>query len=291
LERIGYTNSRDLFLGVISLYPWPMRFLFLAAAFLSLVAPVYAAQTEWQQVAPDVSIRLVSTGQVSAAGHTRIGIDIDMPSGTKTYWRVPGETGLAPDLAFSAGIQRADIVWPHPSAEVKSGYTDFVYHGPTLLPVDLTVAPGTRDLDLALTLGICAEVCIPARANFTLSLADTSPDRANSLRIRQAAAFAPLPWDGAEQPIRDIAVSEDGKALRLTVDPDLLYPATIIAATPSGKPLFGAPQKNPEGDLVLLPILGKSTLKDLENQELAVTFLTDLGAYEVKLNMSPALME
>jgi len=45
--------------------------------------------------------------------------------------------------------------------------------------------------------------------------------------------------------------------------------------------LFGAPQKSPEPNLVLIPILGKAE-PDLANQAIRLTFLTDMGAFEVE---------
>ena len=65
------------------------------------------------------------------------------------------------------------------------------------------------------------------------------------------------------------------------VDPSL-DPASLIAATDSGEPLFGTPQKSPEPNLVLIPILGKADELDLENQAVRLTFLTEMGAFEVE---------
>jgi hypothetical protein len=66
------------------------------------------------------------------------------------------------------------------------------------------------------------------------------------------------------------------------VDGAMLDPLSLIASTDSGVPLFGTPQKSREANLVLIPILGKADNLGLENQAVRLTFLTDMGAFEVE---------
>ena len=42
------------------------------------------------------------------------GLQLDMPANTKTYWRVPGETGIPSEFDFSAsvGLTSGTIDWP-----------------------------------------------------------------------------------------------------------------------------------------------------------------------------------
>ena len=49
-------------------------------------------------VAPDVRVRLIASEQLRADHTTLAAIEIDMPASTKTYWRVPGETGIPTEL-------------------------------------------------------------------------------------------------------------------------------------------------------------------------------------------------
>ena len=59
-----------------------------------------------------------------------------MPQNTKTYWRIPGETGIPTELDFtgSTGIAASTILWPYPTVDHVQGYLDYVYYGPTVLP-------------------------------------------------------------------------------------------------------------------------------------------------------------
>lgn len=261
-----------------------MRRTFFAISLVLLAAPVHAGETAWQEVAPGVALRLISTGQIKADGTTLVGIEIDMSETTKTYWRVPGDTGLPTELDFagSKGVLGHQILWPYPTRHETVDYLDYAYFGPTVLPVELMVEPGAPSIELSAVLGICSDICIPAQAEFSLPLTDAAPDRPNGLRIRQALATTPMEWPGDPQPVGDVELWADAGVLAVRVEASDLDPASLIVAMDGGEPLFGTPQKSPEPHLVLIPILGKSSELNLENQAVRLTFLTGMGAFEVK---------
>lgn len=258
--------------------------LFLAASLSLLAVPAQAGETAWQEVAPGVRLRLISTGQIKANGTTLVGLEIDMPETNKTYWRIPGDTGLPTELDFagSTGVSEHQILWPYPTRQDTGDYLDYVYFGPTVLPVELTVEAGSPAVELSAIMGVCSDICVPAQAAFSLPLDDAQPDRPNGLRIRQALALTPVPWQGDPQLIGSVELRQDAGMLAVHIGSAELDPMSLIAATDSGVPLFGAPQKSPEPNLVLMPILGKADELDLENQAVQLTFLTGMGAFEVE---------
>lgn len=264
---------------------FPMRPISAAILSLALLAtPANGGETGWQEVAPGVKLRLISTGQIKANGTTLVGLEIDMPETNKTYWRVPGDTGLLTELDFtgSTGVLGHEVLWPYPTRHETADYLDYAYFGPTVLPVELTVEPGSPWIELNALLGVCSDICVPAQARFSLSLAETEPDRPNGLRIRQALATTPMEWQGDPQPIGNVELWQEAGMLAVRVGDPQLDPASLIAATDSGEPLFGTPQKSPEPNLVLIPIMGKADQLGLENQPVRLTFLTDMGAFEVE---------
>lgn len=265
-----------------------MRFLFSICLVAVLVSPAQAGETAWQEVAPGVKLRMISTGQIKADGTTLVGLEIDMPESTKTYWRVPGDTGLPTELDFSAshGVLGHEIVWPYPIRQDTPDYLDYVYYGPTILPVELTVSPGQPSAEIDAMLGICSEICLPAQASFSLSLLDHAPDRPNGLRLRQALAMAPIAWEGDPQPIGNVWLSLDKTMLAVSVGDENVDVSSLIAAVPDGDLVFGTPQKSPEPNIVLIPILGKNAGTGLENQSVQLTFLTGMGAFSINRRVS-----
>lgn len=259
-----------------------MRIPSLFALIALAAAPACAGETPWQEVAPDVRLRLISSGTIEPDGTTLIALEIDMPQASKTYWRVPGETGLPTvlDFAGSTGIGGHQIVWPYPTRQDTEGYLDYVYLGPTVLPIEVEVSSSQPHAEVDAMLGVCAEVCLPAQAKFSLPLTDASPDRPNGLRIKQALALTPMSWEG-KTPVSEVSMSPDGSHLEVRLSGDELDPASLIAATEDGEPLFGTPQNSPEADLVLIPVLAAGHAADLEGQAIELTFMTDHGAFEV----------
>jgi DsbC/DsbD-like thiol-disulfide interchange protein len=245
--------------------------------------PAQAGETAWQEIAPGVAVRLISAGAPDASGKALFALEIDMPEDTKTYWRVPGETGLPLELDFagSRGVTLVDQHWPLPQREKVAGYLDYVYYGHTVLPLELAVASEDGLVDIEATLGVCSDICVPAQARLTLPLAKMAPDSANALRIDQALADVPIAWDGAGQPIGLATLLPDAGAIAVEIDPTLLDPSSLIAATDLDGPLFGAPQKSPQDNLVLLPILGKTDNSALEGMEVEFSFMSPRGAYQV----------
>ena len=246
--------------------------------------PARAGETAWQELSPGVTIRLISAGPPDASGKALFALEIDMPEDTKTYWRVPGETGLPLELDFSGskGVTLAGQHWPLPQREDVVGYLDYVYYGHTVLPLELEITDERALVDIQATLGICSDICVPAQTQLTLQLDEMVPDPANALRIDQALANVPIAWDGAPQPIGAATLLPDASAIAVEVDPNLLDPASLIASTELDGPLFGAPQKSPQDNLVLLPILGKTDNSALDGVEVEFSFMSPRGAYQVR---------
>lgn len=255
----------------------------LVLALLVPASPALGGATPWQEVAPGVSVRLISEGAVSAAGRTIIALEIDMPENTKTYWRVPGETGLPTKLDFSASTGVAEHVqhWPLPQRDDARGYLDFVYYGHTLLPIGLSVTDPAGTARLNATLGICSDICVPAQAYFELPLTDASRDMANQLRIGQALAEVPIVWDIGPEPVGAVRHDSKAAAIAVEIDSTVVDTATLVVAGDIDDPLFGAPQKSPQGNLVLLPIMGKTDNSKLNGMEVELSFMTRRGAYKI----------
>lgn len=257
---------------------------------LTLTAPAMAGETAWQDIAPGTRVRLISSDTLKPDGTTLIGLELDMPQTSNTYWRVPGETGIPTELDFggSTGVTGHQIEWPVPLLETKTGYVDFVYRGPTVLPVEVKLDGAAANLKIAVTMGICSDVCVPAMTSFDLPLAFAAPDRGQGLRITQALALAPLPWDGPEQPFDWVGYDVGAAALAVSVSDPQVDPLSLIADTGAAGQIFGAPQKSPDGKIVLLPLLGAESSQDVEGKPVRLTFMTDMGPFTLERRISSA---
>lgn len=265
----------------------------IAVAFLTLAAtclPVAAGETPWQEVAPGVRLRLISDDVVKPDRSTMVALEIDMPSSTNTYWRVPGETGIPTqfDFAGSREVSAHEVLWPYPRIETQSGYVDYVYRGPTVLPVQVQLGGEAAEVAVSVMLGICNEICVPAQAAFSLPLDFARPDRAQGLRIAQAVALTPLPWQEPGDPVTSVGFDAARQALAVRFDAARVDPASLIADGSAAGQLFGAPQKSPEADLVLLPLLGGDAGSDVEGKPVLLTFMTDTGPFSVERRITSA---
>lgn len=255
----------------------------------SLGSVAHAGETPWQDLAPGTKARLISSDVLNADGTTSVGLEIDMPTSSNTYWRVPGETGIPTvlDFAGSSGVASHEMVWPYPTLETKTGYVDFVYRGPVVLPVKLKLDGQQADLKVGVTMGICSDVCVPVMASFELPLSFAAPDRSQGLRIQQALAFTPIDWDGAGDPIPAVSYDPTTDALAVSIGPEV-DPASLIADAGLDGQLFGAPQKSPETNLVLLPLLGGDQGRGVEGKPVRLTFMTEMGPFSVERQVTPA---
>lgn len=118
-----------------------------------------------------VAVRLL-VAPSAEAGVRRIGIEFRLAPGWTTYWRSPGEAGMAPrfDWAGSVNLKDAAVSWPAPTRLSEGGLPTFGYEGQVVLPVRL--APRNADAPVAATLNldfaICDKICVPKHAVLTL---------------------------------------------------------------------------------------------------------------------------
>jgi DsbC/DsbD-like thiol-disulfide interchange protein len=248
---------------------------------LALTGPGVAAETDWVEVVPDVSVRLVSSDMLTDEGVIWMGLEIDMPADTKTYWRVPGETGLplVVNTEGSRDIGGAEIAWPYPKREVAGGYLDHVFYGRVLFPLSVTVEGDAPVLVADITMGICSDICVPANVGLEIVPTLGAPDGPNDFRIRQALAAVPLPHDG-EGILGAARFDMEAEAIIV----DLLEPGfdhtSMIADIANSSLVFGEPEIVAPGRLSFA-LLGRAGPKNLGNANAHFTFNSDGGPFEI----------
>jgi DsbC/DsbD-like thiol-disulfide interchange protein len=252
-----------------------------------LAAPALAGASDWQELAPGVHARLISSGTVQN-GRMLAGLEIAMPNSTNTYWRIPGETGIPTtlDVSASSGVANVEIQWPFPLIEETQGYRDFVYRGATVIPFELTLGASAAILDIAATLGVCEEICVPVMTRFTLAL-DSTPDPAQAIRLKQALAMTPIDWREEANAVGSIALAPAGDGIELRDLAPGIDPERLIADAGDPALLFGSPQKSPDAAIWTLPLLSGSGGSNLVGRTILLTFLTSSGAYTARATVAP----
>ncbi|WP_254918184.1 protein-disulfide reductase DsbD family protein [Zobellella denitrificans] len=180
--------------------------------------PLLAADTGWLQAPehPPVQVRLGQTGPFdAAAAHYPALLQVRLADDWKTYWRSPGEGGIAPRLDWqsSGNLLGLDWQWPLPERFTLLGVETQGYQHDVDFPLQLTPADGTLPvrLDATLTLPSCTTICVLTDYHLQLDLDPDAVVADETLyhRYQQAVSRVPRPaslvqvrqlvWDKAQQ--------------------------------------------------------------------------------------------
>jgi len=179
---------------------------------LSLVVPTHAVAGDVARLSHSV-VRLVK-GK-AAGGEIQAGVEIRLGNGWKTYWRMPGDSGVPPDFDWSGStnVAHVDVGWPAPHRMHDAGGESVGYKDEVLFPLTVRLkAPGRpARLDLKLFYAVCKNICIPARAEVSLDLDASPPAAADIALIRRFQRLVPAEGKAAEALIAARALMQDGK--------------------------------------------------------------------------------
>lgn len=98
-------------------------------------------------------------------------LTVELQSGWKTYWRSPGEGGVAPQIHWPKEVGDT-WYWPVPSRFDISGLTTQGYHDKVIIPMVIT-GTDADTLNGTLTLSTCSNVCL--LTDYTLRLDFNTP--------------------------------------------------------------------------------------------------------------------
>jgi DsbC/DsbD-like thiol-disulfide interchange protein/cytochrome c biogenesis protein CcdA len=182
-------------LALVLIAPW------LLASGAHALGPVHTT--------PHVEARLISESERLVPGGTHwVALRLRMQPGWHTYWENPGDAGLATtlDWRLPAGFEAGPVHWSHPERFTLEHLVNYGYSGETWLLTAIDVPDSLvagEEVDLELEAGwlACAEVCIPERGEFRLSLpVDAAPGAPPDPRFVDDFATArsrlpvPSPW-------------------------------------------------------------------------------------------------
>lgn len=199
------------------------------ALLAGLAAPAQAEiSSEWSE-GLNSRVRLVAgevtprTGQ--PGGGLYAGVEIELAEGWKTYWRRPGDAGIPPqfDWSRSENVAAQHVLYPAPWRHADAAGHSIGYKKTVTFPVWVKPKEGGGSLTLRLTLdyAVCAELCIPARAELSLFVPTTvaaalGPAPGLQASLDQVPVEAPGTPDAPR--VTSVRVERSGEEPRLVVD-------------------------------------------------------------------------
>ncbi|MBS0054833.1 protein-disulfide reductase DsbD domain-containing protein [Yersinia sp. Marseille-Q3913] len=130
---------------------------------------LWAADSGWLVSVQNDHAKVRIRAEPSTSGETRMLLAIQLEDGWKTYWRSPGEGGIAPTIKWEAALVAVKWFWPVPQRFDVSGISTQGYHQQVMLPIVIS-GPQPKRLSGTLTLSTCSNVCILTDYPFNLDL-------------------------------------------------------------------------------------------------------------------------
>jgi DsbC/DsbD-like thiol-disulfide interchange protein len=128
------------------------------------------------------------------------GILVELEPDWKTYWRVPGDTGIPPQFDWTGSKNYGAIAvgYPVPSRFQDAGGESIGYHDQVLFPLSVRPEKAGEMVHLQLNMffAVCNEICIPAKvtADLLLNSSNMNPVLQNwQQRVPRVVAMGEAP--------------------------------------------------------------------------------------------------
>ncbi|CAI1661218.1 Thiol:disulfide interchange protein DsbD precursor [Serratia fonticola] len=148
---------------------WNIIRLALACLLVLWLPATQAADSGWLQSPQNDHAQVRLRADTSNGDETRVLLAVELEKGWKTYWRSPGEGGIAPAITWQGNPPPATWFWPTPQRFDVAGISTQGYQQQVTLPIVLKGAV-PQQLAGRLTLSTCSNVCILTDYPFKLDL-------------------------------------------------------------------------------------------------------------------------
>jgi len=233
---------------------------------------------------PSATVRLLDGG--TSGENNLAGVEIAMGLSVKTYWRMPGDSGLPPvfDWSGSENLAEATVQWPLPERIADPSGTVLGYHDTVIFPIIIKAKDPAKAVRLVLKLdyGVCGDLCVPMTAKAELVLSTTRKNGPDAERVNTFLARVPRP-STVGQTDRPSLLSIESKS------PDGLLVSTTLPLTdliiegPDGW-YFG--DATPQSALLWqVKILQKPATGKLAGLALTLTLIAKNDATEISLKL------
>jgi DsbC/DsbD-like thiol-disulfide interchange protein len=258
--------------------------LFLAAFFVLFPPALEASAADAPPSLAGERVDILAGDAFSATQPMLFGVRMTMREGWHTYWRKPGDSGIAPrfDWSASGNVAEVKLLWPAPERFDAEGDMTVGYEREVIWPVLVRAADPKKPvtLDMKMSYGVCSDICVPGEAHRTYRLSPVTADSTAAFArdgepIR--AFLARVPTEPKEH--GDVSATLDGATLHATLKGVRETPALIVEG-PRGV-WFGKPRATRNGETldyaVPVEIEGDAALK---GREVTLTFSGPATAIE-----------
>ncbi len=263
-------------------------------ALLALLVSVPAGAGDGWTALPNGRARLVWCGAdtlqpASANGRELAFFELLLDPGWKTYWRNPGEAGVAPsfDWAEAGNLASAQIHFPAPLRLPDKGGDQIGYKDRVILPIAVERREPDKPMTLkaSISFGVCKNICVPV--DLTVSSACHEYQQIDGLAgFVDAVPRLPGQRRATDPDLIAIDGSVTGANPRLTIDVAFGAGATmtdLFIEAPEGLyvPLPGTATPDANGRARFVVDLTKTLdPKDLLGKPLRLTMTSSKGASE-----------
>jgi DsbC/DsbD-like thiol-disulfide interchange protein len=242
-------------------------------------------------------VRLVS-GSVSGMSDSQMiaGVQIRLEPGWKTYWRMPGDSGVPPsfDWSGSKNLRSAEVLYPAPHRFTDASGTAIGYEDEVVFPVMVTPERLGEPVELKLNIdyGLCKTLCIPNQANLSIELPAQAAGNADDPLLTRFVDLVPKPAETGKLPaLGGIEAKLDSTNPELIIDANFTDGATgtdLFIEGPGGafvpvpKPL--GPVQNGKQRFVV-SFASAAEAEAIRGKPLTLTFVSDEGAREASVTV------
>jgi suppressor for copper-sensitivity B len=179
-------------------------------ALAMLGGPARAAASNWDSHEHGAARLISATEATGSSAQLDVGLQLRLTPGWHTYWRTPGDAGLAPTIDWkgSENLSVARIDWPAPRhLPPLGGLQTYGYEDGVVLPIAVTLLHlgAALHLHAEVDYASCKEICIPYHASLDLALPSGLALPGPQAPLI-AAARARVPGDLAEARLRLLGV-------------------------------------------------------------------------------------
>jgi thiol:disulfide interchange protein/DsbC/DsbD-like thiol-disulfide interchange protein len=144
----------------------------LAAAALTVARPAHAMESAPVSSKRAVATLVTDTDAMQPGKPFRVALRLRLADGWHTYWKNPGDAGVAPELTID-GASESPIDWPTPRRVSEGQVMTYAYTGEVLLPVTVTASTGAIKAHAQWL--VCKDICVPEEGDFSLALSIGTP--------------------------------------------------------------------------------------------------------------------